>query len=128
MLTGSDGIVTLWRGRMRAPDIGYFSWSRLPDRRMPKEAFPRVAPDLAVEVLSRSNTRKEMLKKRQDFFKKGVALVWEVDPAKRTVSIYLSAKEPDAVLTERDTLDGGRVLPGFKLPLRKLFAELDRHG
>ncbi len=128
MVTGSDGIIKLWRGRMRAPDIAFFSWDRLPGRRMPKEAFPRLAPDLAIEVLSPSNTRKEMLKKRRDYFKKGVHLAWEVDPAKRIVSVYVSADEPSAVLTEKDTLDGGDVLPGFTLLLRKLFAELDRHG
>src|ERR1700730_10017056 len=78
MVTGADGIIKLWPGRMRAPDVAYFSWERLPGRRMPKEPFPLVIPNLTAEVLSRSNTRKEMLRKRQDYFKKGVQVAWEV--------------------------------------------------
>jgi Uma2 family endonuclease len=128
LVTGPDGIIHLWRSRLRAPDICFISWDRLPGRRMPDKAFPKLAPDLTVEILSRSNTRKEMLKKREDYFKVGVRIAWEVDPVKRTVTVYNSPAEPMIVLTEKDTLDGGRVLPDFKLSLRKLFAELDRHG
>jgi Uma2 family endonuclease len=54
-------------------------------------------------------------------------LVWEVDPDTRTVHVY-TGPEAVAVLTEADTLDGGAVLPGFRLPLSALFAELDRQG
>ena len=65
--------------------------------------------------------------KRWDYFRSGVRLVWEIDPRSRTVSVYTSADAP-TVLTAEDTLDGGEVLPGFVLPLRELFSELDRHG
>ena len=81
----------------------------------------------AVEILSRSNTAAEMRLKRQDYFTSGVHLVWEVDPDARTVSVY-TAPEGPVVLTEADVLDGGAVLQGFTLPLRDLFAELDRQG
>ena len=59
--------------------------------------------------------------------KAGGRLVWEVDPAARTVSVY-TAVDAVTVLTEADTLDGGEVLRGFALPLRQLVAELDRQG
>jgi Uma2 family endonuclease len=58
----------------------------------------------------------------------GVRLAWEIDPRNRTASIYLSPEQPIAILTEAEVLDGSPVLPGFTLPLRDLFAELDRHG
>ena len=83
-----------------------------------------LAPDLAVEVLSKSNSRGEMQRKLRDYFAAGTKLVWYVDPKKRTVRVYT---DPDnaATLTEDRTLDGGDVLPGFTLRLRELFAELD---
>ncbi len=127
IVTGADGIVRLFVGLVRIPDVAFTSWDRLPNRRRPAAPVPALAPDLAVEVLSRSNTPAEMARKRQDYFAAGVRLVWQIDPDARTVAVY-SAPEPPTVLAEADTLDGGAVLPGFMLPLRDLFAELDRHG
>jgi Uma2 family endonuclease len=128
LVTGPDGTIRLWPGRVRIPDIAFYSWDRFPDRRMPKAPIPLVAPDLAIEVLSVGNTPKEMLLKRQDYFAAGGCLVWEINPRERTVGVYSSAEAPSAVLTEADVLDGSPALPGFTLALRNLFAELDRHG
>jgi Uma2 family endonuclease len=94
---------------------------------MPKEPIPRLAPNLAVEVLSRTNTPGEMAVKRQDYFTAGVQLVWEIDPEKRTVVVYTSATQ-GTTLQGGDILDGGTVLPGFTLVGTDLFAELDRQG
>ncbi|HEY8504481.1 MAG TPA: Uma2 family endonuclease [Gemmataceae bacterium] len=127
IVTGADGIVRLWSGRLRIPDVAFTSWDRLPGRRRPAEPIPDLVPDLAVEVLSQSNTPAEMEQKRQDYFRAGVRLVWEIDPDRRTVAVYTAADQ-GTTLTAADTLDGGDVLPGFALPLRDLFAELDRHG
>jgi len=128
LVTAPDGTVRLWAGRVRIPDVAFFSWDRLPGRQRPREPIPTLAPDLAVEILSRSNTPAEMRRKREDYFTVGVLLVWEVDPDTRTVHVYLTPEPDAAVLTEADTLDGGAVLPGFRLPLGELFAELDRQG
>lgn len=127
VVTGEQGTFRLFPGLVRIPDVAFTSWGRLPGRQRPTRPMPPIAPDLAVEVLSASNTDAEMARKRADYFSAGVLLVWMIDPAQRTVAVYTS---PDAVadLTEADTLDGGAVLPGFRLPLRDLFAELDRHG
>jgi Uma2 family endonuclease len=127
LVTTADGTVRLWAGRVRIPDVAFFSWDRIPGRRVPREPMPTLAPDLAVEVLSVSNSRREMRLKREDYFRAGVRLVWEVDPQTRTVQVYTSPEE-STTLAESDTLDGGAVLPGFSLPLRELFAELDRQG
>jgi Uma2 family endonuclease len=128
LVTAPDGTIRLWAGRVRIPDVAFFSWDRMPGRRRPPEPIPTLVPDLAVEVLSRSNTPGEMLLKRQDYFRVGVRLAWEIDPRARTVAVYTSPEPPMAVLTAADTLDGGAVLPGFALPLADLFAELDRQG
>jgi Uma2 family endonuclease len=128
LVTAPDGTVRLWAGRVRIPDVAFFSWDRMPERRRPLEPIPTLCPDLAIEVLSRSNTKAEMRKKREDLFSVGVRLVWEIDPRTRTVQVYSRAEEPDAVLTEADVLGGGSVLPGFTMSLRELFAELERQG
>lgn len=127
VVTGPDEMVRLFPGMVRAPDAAFASWDRFPDRKVSKDPIPTLAPDLVVEVLSRSNTPREMSRKRGEFFAQGVSVVWEVDLRSRTVTIY----KPDGTvieLTESDRLDGGDVLPGFLLELRELFAELDRHG
>jgi Uma2 family endonuclease len=124
IVTGADGMMRLAPGLVRIPDVSFLFWEHFPNRQLPLEPIPGVFPDLAVEVLSSSNTAQEMARKRRDYFTAGTRLVWEVDPGRRTVMVY-TAPEEFTVLHEQDTLDGGTVLPGFTLPLRQLFAELD---
>ena len=71
-----------------APDVSFFAWDRLPGGKVPEEPVPAVAPDLAVEVLSKSNSRKEMDRKVGEYFASGVRLVWLIDPKKKTVQVY----------------------------------------
>jgi Uma2 family endonuclease len=127
LITGEQGTVRLMAGLVRIPDVAFTSWDRIPGRRWPTAPIPTLAPDLAVEVLSSSNTPAEMARKRLDYFTAGVRLVWEIDPDARTVSVYTGV-DTVRLLSAQDTLDGGAVLPGFTLPLRDLFAELDRQG
>lgn len=127
LVTGEAGMMRLSPGLVRIPDVAFISWERLPGRRVPTEPIPDLAPDLAVAVLSESNTEGEMARKRHEYFDAGVRLVWIVDPTSRTVAVYHT---PDqfTVLQETQTLEGGIVLPGFVLPLQDLFAELDQQG
>jgi Uma2 family endonuclease len=127
ILTGADGTYELISGLVRLPDLAFVSWDRLPGRRLPEEPVPNVAPDLAVEVLSASNTLGEMARKRGEYFRAGVRLVWEIDPRTRGVRVYTS-ETAFTDLTANDALSGAPVLQGFTLPLAQLFAELDRHG
>jgi Uma2 family endonuclease len=127
IVLGADGTIQIKLALVRIPDVAFIARGRLPGRRLPKEAVPLVVPNLAAEVLSKSNTRKEMEIKRTEYFNAGVELVWEIDPKKRTVIVYTSP-EDFTTLTIDDTLDGGTVLPGFELPLKDLFGELDRQG
>jgi Uma2 family endonuclease len=76
-------------------------------------------------VLSPSNTAKEMLNKRKDYFTWGVKLVWELDPVTKQMRVYSSA-DTCSVVDINGTLDGGSVLPGFTLPMATLFADLER--
>jgi Uma2 family endonuclease len=86
-----------------------------------------VVPELVVNFSRPGNTPGEMTRKRGEYFRAGVRLVWEIDPRARTVRVYTSVTA-FTDLTAADTLDGAPVLPGFTLPLSQLFAELDRHG
>jgi Uma2 family endonuclease len=112
---------------VRIPDVAFTSWDRLPGRRRPTAPVPRLAPNLAAEVLSRGNTPGEMAAKRQDYFAAGVEVVWEIDPRARTVMVYTSPAQGTR-LGPADTLDGGTVLPRFTLGVHELFADLDRQG
>jgi Uma2 family endonuclease len=125
LVTGADGMVRLVSGLVRIPDVAFISWDRLPGRRVPTEPIPGLAPDLAVEVLSESNTEAEMARKRREYFAAGVRLAWFVDPVTRTVEVY-TAVDQSVILQAEHTLEGGAVLPGFVLPLQELFDELDR--
>jgi Uma2 family endonuclease len=127
MVTAPDGTMRLAPGSVRIPDVAFISWDRLPNRRVPTEPIPDLAPDLAVEVLSVGNTSGEMARKRQDYFAAGVCLVWQVDPRTRTVEVF-TAPDQSTILHETHILDGGTVLLGFTLPLPELFAALDLHG
>jgi Uma2 family endonuclease len=89
------------------------------------EKFIPFAPDLAVEVLSPSNTVSEMKQKIALYFAAGSRMVWIVSPKQHTVAVYTSPLEVH-ILGEHDTLDGGDVLPGFSLKLSELFGALDQ--
>ncbi|HYV39043.1 MAG TPA: Uma2 family endonuclease [Gemmataceae bacterium] len=121
---GADGTVRLLKGLVRIPDVSFFCWDKLPGRVLPSEPIPDLFPDLAVEVLSENNTPQEMERKLREYFLAGVRLVWMIDPRKRTAAVYTTPDAPAATLDETQSLDGGKVLPGFTLPLSELFARL----
>jgi Uma2 family endonuclease len=125
LVTGPDGMLRLFPGLIRGPDVAFVSWKKLPGRKVPAKPVPHLAPDLAIEVLSKGNTKKEMARKRREYFKAGVQLVWEVEPVKRQIIVYTSPKNGE-VFEENQTVTGGEVLPGFTLSLSDLFAELDQ--
>jgi Uma2 family endonuclease len=124
-LIGSNGPYRLMRGLVRLPDISFASWDKFPGGMLPVEPIPDLAPDLAIEILSAGNTRKEMNRKVREYFLAGTQLVWLVDPAKRTVSVY-TAPDQSETLDEGDVLGGGDVLPGLQLPVRDIFARVPK--
>jgi Uma2 family endonuclease len=121
-VAGADGMMRLMPGLVRIPDVSFVRWERLPEQY--GQILP-ISPDLAVEVLSPSNTPKEMERKLHEYFEAGTRLVWYFDPKARTVTVYTS---PDqlTILDEHQTLDGGEVLPGLVLSLRDLFERASR--
>ncbi len=127
VVTGADGMYRLFKGLVRIPDVAFVSWDRIPDGQLPEEPIPDLVPDLTVEVISRSNTRKEMDEKLKEYFEKGVRLVWFVRPRTRVVDVYTAADQ-FARLTASATLDGGVVLPGFAIVVGDLFRKPEGPG
>jgi Uma2 family endonuclease len=123
IVLGEAGMVRV-EGQVREPDVAFYSWSHFPNRQLPRCAVLGVPPDLAVEVLSPSNTEGEMERKRRDCFTAGTQLFWQVYPETKSVRVYTDA-ETFTVVDENGALEGGEVLPGFALPVRHWF---DRAG
>ena len=103
-----------------AADVAFISHERLAAIENP-DKFGPFAPDLAVEVLSPGNRPGEIAEKVALYFGAGARAVWVFNPKKRTTAVYTSPTDV-RILNEQDTLDGGEVLPGFRLELSKLFA------
>jgi Uma2 family endonuclease len=121
---GPDGMLRLEPAQIRIPDVAFISKQRFSGRKLPSSAFWELGCDLAVEVISPSNTRREMERKRSDHFSAGVKAVWLVFLQPREVVVYSSPSD-SVTLRGKDVLDGGSVLPGFSLPVAQIFAELD---
>jgi len=105
---------------VRAPDIAFVSNDRLP-RDPYAPAYWRFAPDLAVEILSPSNRAADMQRKVLEYLDAGSRLVWVIDPGARTAVAYRSRTDIQ-LLGPEEALHGVDVLPGFHLPLARLFA------
>ena len=122
-IVGADSMFRLFPGQVRMPDVAFISLKRLPNG-MPAEPIAPIALELAVEVLGASNTQKEMKRKRREYFKSGVQLLWVVDPDLRAVDVYTAPENP-VRRQSTDLLDGGNVLPGFSVAIADLFSMLD---
>jgi Uma2 family endonuclease len=117
--SGEQGFELDETGRtVLCPDVAFVTAQRLPAPRT--EGFFPGAPDLAVEVVSESERPRLVLTKVVRYLSAGCRLVWCIYPKKRQVVVY-SDNEPPQFLGVDDTLDGRDVLPGFQLPLAKLF-------
>jgi Uma2 family endonuclease len=126
IVTGEAGLMRLAGGRVRMPDVAFVSFDRLPERRVPAEPIPTLSPDLAVEVLSESNTPAEIDQKLREYFQSGTRLAWVIDPRARTIAVFHAAGQPSRVLHETDHLDGDHVLPGFSMAVDELFRNVPR--
>jgi Uma2 family endonuclease len=104
---------------VRAPDIAFIRRERIPASGVPEEFWPG-APDLAVEVLSPSDTIYEVEEKVTDWLAAGTRIVWVLNPRRRVIHIHRPQRQTQT-LTEKDTLDGEDVLPGFRCQIAELF-------
>lgn len=103
-----------------APDVSFVRRERIPQSGLPKAFYPG-APDLAVEVVSPGDTKKEVAGKVEDWLTAGASAVWIVDSQRRTVTIHRPQAEA-VTLDEGDELDGQDVVPGFRCNVSEIFA------
>ena len=115
---GADG------DTVRSPDAAFVRAERLPAEGIANGWFP-FAPDLAVAVLSASDTASILAEKLDDCLAAGTAAVWVIDPLRRAVEVHTADGRVQR-LRDGDTLDGAPVLPDLRIPVADLFAGLAR--
>ncbi len=108
------------RDTVRGVDVSFLRAERLPDTT--PEGFVNLYPDLAVEVISPSNTAEDIQEKVLQLLEAGTPLIWIVYPKTQTVIVHQAGGA--VTLTTADTLTGDPVLPGFRLPVAQIFAGL----
>lgn len=101
------------------PDVAFVSNEKIPPTGIPVAYWPG-APDLAVEVVSPGNTRREIEEKIEEYLAAGVRAVWIINPKRRTVTVHRANAEP-VTLAESDILNGEDVVPGFQYTIARLF-------
>jgi Uma2 family endonuclease len=102
-----------------APDVAYVRADRLPSDDE-QDRFLELAPDLVVEVASPSDRLSDITDKVMEYLDAGVGLVWVVEPRRKIVNAY-TPDRTSKIFTVEDELDGGDVLPRFKLPVSDIF-------
>ena len=107
-----------------SPDVSFIAKERLGGAKRAPKKFFNGAPDLAVEILSPSDTIEKLHEKIVDYFENGARLIWVVNVEEQFVLIYHSS-QPDQLLRSGDMISGEEVIPGFTVPVSELFAELE---
>ena len=105
---------------VRAPDVSFVRQERVEAAGRVTGYFPG-PPDLAIEVISPNDRYTEVEEKVEDLLAAGASLVILLNPRNRTATLR-AAGQPPVILTEEDTLDGGEVVPGWRMPVREIFA------
>lgn len=116
-ITGADGGYVMPDGNKFNPYVGYITKARLPQK--PEREAP-VPPDFAVEVISPTDDATRIAKKREVYLRAKIPLLWYADPDAETVTVYAHGEER-GTFNDDDLLDGGDVLPGFRVTVRDLF-------
>ncbi len=107
----------------RRPDVAFVSYARWPrERKVDSRNGWDVVPDLAIEVVSPSNSAEEVVGKIDEYFRAGVRGVWVIYPITRQIYVHESPSMV-RVLKITDELDGSELLPGFRLSLAELFED-----
>lgn len=123
-LAFADGTAYLLRrgpDRVRIPDVSFVSWANVPIEGVPDEGFWPFAPDLAVEIVSPGDRANDVRNKVDEYQEAGTRLVWVLWPKQRAITIRALGEQPRE-LGPDDELDGGDVLPGFRISAGELFA------
>lgn len=106
-------------GDRYAPDVAYISVERSAD--LARKGYNQIPPELAVEVETNTTTETERrLRRKVLHYRDAGVVLWVIYPETQEVEVY-TPHQPTQRLTVDDTLDGGEVLPGFRLPVKEIF-------
>jgi Uma2 family endonuclease len=115
--------IDVQKNLQRRPDVSFVSHASWPvGRRVPAGPVWDMVPQLAIEVVSPTHSANQVLEKVHVYFDAGVSRVWVVYPEQAEINIYASPTQIQ-VLKLGQELDGGDLLPGFRLPLSALFED-----
>jgi Uma2 family endonuclease len=104
---------------VRIPDVSFIARARIPEGGIPESYIP-FAPDLAVEIVSPTDRAEDVYGKVREYLEAGTRMVWVAWPRYRSVVVYTPNANPRE-LGPDDELDGGEVLPGFRVRVSELF-------
>jgi Uma2 family endonuclease len=108
-------------GALRGPDAAWISAGRWGSLTIDEQRrFPPIAPDFVAEIRSRTDRLVDLKAKMEEYMSVGVRLGWLIDPIRRQVHVYQPGQE-SIVLDNPESVSGGDVLPGFVLPLNRIF-------
>ena len=116
-VTGADGGYHVGNERYM-PDVGYISFERQPELDSEEGYLPN-SPDLAVEVVSPSDSERLLMVKVGNYLA-AATVVWVVYPEQEELAEYQTGKAVK-VYRKNDTITGGDILNGFSLELNKIF-------
>ena len=108
------------RNLQRRPDVAFVSYARWPTAVVAREPAWNIVPDLAIEIIGPTDLAEEIDRKITNYFQAEVRLVWVLYPDSDRVYGYQSPTHV-SILERTDTLDGGEILPGFRLPIAQLY-------
>ncbi len=101
----------------RKPDVAFVLQERLPENRRQASPLP---PDLAIEVVSPTDTVYDVLEKVAEYLDAGTQMVWVIEPIFKTVTVYRSPNDIK-IFTQNDTLTGEDVVEGFQCTVAEIF-------
>ena len=107
------------RGTALLPDVSFISKARMTKRAL--ASYVPLMPDLAVEVVSPSQSLAQVRRKAETYLRHGSQMVWLIDPQARSAEVWRRGTERREVIAGDGELSGNDILPGFRLPLRKIF-------
>jgi Uma2 family endonuclease len=118
----ADGQLKLKPDTIRVPDVCFITRERAKQSNFLQTPIASLSPNLAVEVISKSNSKREMSDKLAEYFASGTEEVWYVYPEQRELHQY-TAVNVWQVLKETDTLTSPQLLPDFVLPIASIFVD-----
>ena len=120
VVSNDAGVVTQRNpDTVRGPDVAFYSYARVPRGPLPEGYWP-VTPELVIEVRSPDDRWKDVVHKAAEYLDANVLTVAVIDPVPQRVHLF-SADRESTVLNAGDMLTFPDVLPGFEVPVSRLF-------